>query len=207
MIRIAILDRHPTVRAGADAVLRAHHDLVPVGAAADGRELWTVLNRTRPDVVLLEHSSHLGDDLGLCLRITTRLLGPRVVIHAAEPRTDLVVPARLASADGIVAKAADVRDLVHAVRTVARGGRVLPCATPRLVAEAGARLTRRDRAIYAMRLAGTAPGDIAATVGLSRSELEARVRAILATLSGAPACAGPEPPAGAAASVVLEEAA
>jgi DNA-binding NarL/FixJ family response regulator len=191
MVRVAILDRHPTVRAGAGAVLRDQHDLVPVGAAADGAELWTLLGRAQPDVVLLDHSPHLGDDLGLCLRIKRRLLGPRVVVHAAVPSAGLVVSATLAGADGIVAKAADVRELLHALRAVAGGHDAMPAVTPHQQTQAGALLARRDRAIYAMRLAGTRPREIAAVVGLSTAELHARVRAIVAILAAGGRAAAP----------------
>jgi DNA-binding NarL/FixJ family response regulator len=198
MIRVASLDPHPTVRAGADAVLRAQHDLVSVGSAAGSRELWTLLNRTRPDVVLLGLGPHLGDDLGVCLRIKTRLLGPRVVIHAATPGADLVVPATLARADGMVGKAAEVRELLLVLRAVAAGERVLPALTPRLQAAAAARLEPHDRAIYAMRLAGTRRRDIAMTVGLSGRQLDARVRTIIATLADPERRDPPEHPAGVA---------
>jgi DNA-binding NarL/FixJ family response regulator len=55
MIRTAVLDRHPAVRAGVDAILRAAPGLAPAGAAADARELWALLYRARPGVVLVEY--------------------------------------------------------------------------------------------------------------------------------------------------------
>jgi hypothetical protein len=44
--RVAILDPHPAVRAGLEAMLPA--DLVPVGSAAERRQLWPLLYRTDP---------------------------------------------------------------------------------------------------------------------------------------------------------------
>jgi DNA-binding NarL/FixJ family response regulator len=184
MIRVAIVDRHPTVRAGLDAIIAAQPDLVAVGGAADGRELWPLLHRARPDVVVLD-ASPAPDALALCLQIKSRLLGPRVVLFATEVASEAIVPAALAGADAIADKAGDVRVLLHAIRAVARGERALPRFTPRLQAQTAARLSLGDRAIFAMRLAGTTPGDIAATVGLSAHDLDARTTAILATLSGA----------------------
>jgi DNA-binding NarL/FixJ family response regulator len=105
------------------------------------------------------------------------------VLHVAEPSTELVVPATLARADGIVGKSAEVRELLHVLRAVAGGERVLPAVTPRLQAAAGARLAPQDRAIYAMRLAGTRSRDIATTVGLSGPALDARIRAVIAALA------------------------
>jgi DNA-binding NarL/FixJ family response regulator len=182
MIRVAVVDRHPTVRAGLDAILGAQPGMVAVGGAAGGRELWPLLHRARPAVVVLD-AHPLGDALRLCLQIKAGLVRPRVVLHAPEVRTAAIVPARLAGADAIVDKTADVRELLHAIRTVAGGESALPRITPRLQTDAALRLAPQDRAIFAMRLAGTSAPDIAATVGLGTEALEARTAAILATLT------------------------
>jgi len=182
MIRIAVLDRQPALRAGLDAILSAQPGLAPAGAAADPRDLWSVLYRTRPDVVLVEHAPGIRDGLAVTLRLKTGVRPPRVVLCPTETWTGLVVPARLAGADALVDKAADVRELLHAIRAVAGGRCVLPAVTPALQAHAAGRLGPQDRAIFAMLLAGTAPADIATTVGLSRRDLAARTRAIVAAL-------------------------
>jgi DNA-binding NarL/FixJ family response regulator len=181
MIRVAIVDRQPAVRAGLDAIIAAQPDLVAVGGAADARGLWPLLHRARPDVVVLDASTG-PEALALCLQVTSRLVGPRVVLFAADVSSDAIVPAALAGADALADKAADVRELLHAIRTVAHGERALPRITPRLQKDAARRLAPQDHAIFAMRLAGTAPGDIAATVGLTAGELDARSTAILAAL-------------------------
>jgi DNA-binding NarL/FixJ family response regulator len=182
MIRVAVVDRQPTVRAGLDAIVAAQSDLVAVGGAADARELWPLLHRARPDVVVLD-ASPAPEALALCLQVKSRLLGPRVVLFGAAVTSEAIVPAALAGADAIADKAADVRDLLHAIRAVARGEHALPRFTPRLQAQAAARLSLGDRAIFAMRLAGTAQSEIAATVGMSVHDLGARTTAILAALS------------------------
>jgi DNA-binding NarL/FixJ family response regulator len=182
MTRVAIVDRHPTVRAGLDAIVTAQPDLLAAGCAADACELWPLLHRVRPDVVVLD-GHPLGDALGHCLQMKAGLLRPRVVLFASDVRTGAIVPATLAGADGIVDKAAEVRELLHVIRTVAGGEPALPRITPRLQTDAAQRLAPQDRAIFAMRLAGTSAADIAATVRLAAHELDARIAAILATLS------------------------
>jgi DNA-binding NarL/FixJ family response regulator len=182
MIRVAIVDRHPTVRAGLEAILGAQPDMVAVGGAAGRRELWPLLHRARPDVVVLDATTG-PDALALCLQITSRLLGPGVVLFVTDVTHDKLVPAALAGADAIADKAGDVRELLHAIRAVARGEEALPRITPRLQNDAAVRLEAEDYAIFAMRLAGTAPGDIAATMGLTAREVDVRSAAILAALA------------------------
>ena len=70
-------------------------------------------------------------------------------------------------------------ELLRAVR----GERVLPAVGLREQARAAARLDPRDRPIFAMRLAGTTPRDIANVVGMTVAALNARVQAIVAQLA------------------------
>lgn len=54
MITVAIVDDEPLIRAGIAAVIDAHPDLSVVGQAADGDEAAALVQRTRPDVMLMD---------------------------------------------------------------------------------------------------------------------------------------------------------
>jgi DNA-binding NarL/FixJ family response regulator len=183
MIRVATVDRHPAVHAGLDAILRAEPDLLHVGGAADRYELWPLLQRTHPDVVVLEHSAAV-DGLSPCLRITGRPGAPRVLLFGTDLGRDVLVPATLAGAGAIVDKSAPVRELVQALRAVAAGEQLLPAIPPGLQSRAAARLAPHQRAIFAMRLAGTSTADIASVAGLARTDVRASIGAIVALLGG-----------------------
>ena len=175
MISVAVLDHHPAVRSGVEAVLRAHPDLASAGSAARSQELYTLLYRTDPDVLLL-------DELGPALRVRTEAPRTRIVYYAVAPTSELVVAATLAGVDGIVDKASDTRDLLHAIRAVAGGERILPRVAPPAQAQAAARLDVHDRRLFTMRLAGRSPREIAASAGLTVAALNARIQAIVAQL-------------------------
>lgn len=53
-IRIVHLDDHLATRAGLSALVAGEPDLVSVGAAADEAELWTLVHRTHPSLVVLD---------------------------------------------------------------------------------------------------------------------------------------------------------
>jgi DNA-binding NarL/FixJ family response regulator len=173
MIRVVVLDHHPSTCAGVNAILHEHAGVVPVGVAADRRALWPLLYRTDPDVVVL-------DDLRLCLAVRARHPKARVVLHAADAGFAMVVPAAFAGAHALVDKRCSPAELVAAIR--AENG--LPVITPRLQRHAAAQLDPTDRAILAMRLAGTPDREIAATVGMDPRALGARNAHIVDLLSG-----------------------
>jgi hypothetical protein len=72
------------------------------------------------------------------------------------------------------------------IRVVGSGDSVLPAILPALQSRAAARLGTVDRAIFAMRLAGTSMADMAAVAGLGTAELRVRSTAIVTGL-GEPA--------------------
>jgi DNA-binding NarL/FixJ family response regulator len=182
MIRVAFLDDHPAVRAGLQAILATEPDLQVVGFAADEHELWLLLQRTHPAIVVLDLHHPGRDGLALCLRIKRQPDPPAVVLFSAYTPAALVVPAAVAGADAIVSKSSAAATLLEAIRTVARTPRTIPPITPQMKADAAARLDPADHAILAMRVAGDSPVEIAATLGVPDTTIAHRIAAIVAKL-------------------------
>lgn len=120
MIRVLVVDDHPVLRAGLEAVLRAEPGFRCVGAAADGAEMWRILRRMEPDVIVLDH--RLGDEDGieLCRALRAEPRPPAVLLYTAAPSTPLRDEAAAAGAAGIVDKAVDVGVLFDAIRVAGR---------------------------------------------------------------------------------------
>ncbi|MGH2920154.1 MAG: response regulator [Solirubrobacteraceae bacterium] len=184
MIRVAVLDDHPAVRAGVQAILAPQPDLIAVGSAADEEQVWPLLRRTRPDVIVLDVHHPGRDGLALCLDIKRRIQPPAIVLYPASMPDALLVAAVVAGADAVVAKSSSTGALLEAIREVARAPRTLPISHHMRV-RAAARLDAADHAILAMRLAGDSGADIGAVLGLPPSEIAARIAAIVAALASA----------------------
>jgi DNA-binding NarL/FixJ family response regulator len=120
MIRVLVVDDHPVLRAGLEAVLRAEPGFVCVGVAADGATMTQALQRTAPDVVVLDR--HLGDEdgLALCADVRATAGAPEVVIYTADWDPDLDERARAAGASGAIAKERAVDELFDALRLAVR---------------------------------------------------------------------------------------
>jgi DNA-binding NarL/FixJ family response regulator len=124
MIRVLVVDDHPVLRAGLEAVLRAEPGFVCVGTASDGHELLAGLRRTRPDVVLLDWRLGDEDGVSLCRSLRAEPAPPEVVLYTASAEGNLAAQASAAGAYAVIEKTADIDQLFDALRlAVRRSGR------------------------------------------------------------------------------------
>jgi DNA-binding NarL/FixJ family response regulator len=120
MIRVLVVDDHPVLRAGLEAVLRAEPGFRCVGGAEDGEAMWRALNRHRPDVVVLDHRLGAEDGIELCRALRAETDPPSVLLYTADPTTALEREALAAGAAGLVDKSVDVNVLFDAIRVAGR---------------------------------------------------------------------------------------
>ncbi len=175
MIRILIVDDHPAMRTGLSAVLRAEPGLVPLDAASCVADLWPTMNRTKPDVVVLDYHLPGDDGLVLCRRIKRQLPPPAVLLYSAYADASLMIPARLAGADGLINKSAPANELYDAIRRVARGEQVLPPISRELLDAAARDLTPDELPILGMTLENTPVSEMAAALGVNAEDVMHRI--------------------------------
>lgn len=121
LIRIILVDDHAVVRAGLKAVLGRERDFDVVGEASNGAEGIALAERLNPDVIIMDLSMPTLDGQEAMKQITAKKLTSRVIIMTMHAEEDYVVPLMEAGASGYVLKTAPDREVVDAVRAVARG--------------------------------------------------------------------------------------
>jgi DNA-binding NarL/FixJ family response regulator len=185
LVRVAMVDDHPAMRVGIRTVLDAAPGIVFVGEAPDGRAMWPMLERTAPDVVLLDFHLPEEDGLVLCHRVKRCVPAPRVVIVSAYAGESMAAPAMLAQADGVLSKQASARALCDTLRRV-----VIESGDPPPLSPAARRalheiLEPGEMALAGLLLLGIPPREIARTLRMEPGALCARVEALLCRVGAA----------------------
>src|SRR3954466_13704752 len=171
-IRVVLVDDHAIVRTGLKAVLAAASEVEVVGEASGGTEALALLERVPADVVVMDISMADGDGITATRTLTKgHAATPRVLVltmHAEEAYLEAVLDA---GASGYLMKSTADRELVDAVRTVARGAVFVHPSAARVLAQGARRreqhatdrarferLTDRERAVMQLIAQGyTAP--------------------------------------------------
>jgi DNA-binding NarL/FixJ family response regulator len=138
VIRVALADDQPLVRAGFAMILSAEPDIEIVGEAGDGRAAEALARQTEPDVMLMDVRMPGVDGLEATRRILAdpALGSVRVLMLTTFELDEYVFEALRSGASGFLVKHTDPDELVRAVREVVAGEALLsPSVTRRLIAE------------------------------------------------------------------------
>ena len=175
VIRVLVVDDHPTMRAGLHVCLRGEPGLVPVGAADSADTAMAAARSLRPDVVLLDLHLPGGGGLHVTRLLKAEPRPPRVLIFTAFADDALLVPALIAGADGVLGKEAGSEILIETIRKVHAEGCVLAPPNLRQLHAAMASLEAEEHSIVAMLLAGVSVPEIAATLRVDPDVLDERL--------------------------------
>lgn len=120
-IRIVIADDHPLYREGVARSLGDDPGLSVVGEANDAPSAAEMVERLKPDVVLLDLSMPGGGGLAALQQIMAMAAPPKVAMLTASEEDDDVMQALKAGALGYILKGVGSRDLVGVVKDLAAG--------------------------------------------------------------------------------------
>jgi two-component system, NarL family, response regulator DevR len=195
--RVLIVDDHAIVRRGLRSILELEEDITVVGEAGAPAEALCTVERTHPEIVLLDLKlSPVGDAEGLavCSRILERRPGTGVVVLSTFLDERLVAEALRRGAQAYVLKDVDLGELVKIIRAVARGEsgfdsrsaavvRALAAGRPAAeVADESPALTEREREVVTLIAEGLTNREIGEAIFISESTVKFHVRNVMRKL-------------------------
>lgn len=197
-IRLLIVDDDPLVRAGLTFMLGGAEGIEIVGEGADGCEVPALVDRLRPDVVLMDIRMPQEDGLTATERLRGRPDAPEVIVLTTFHADEQVLRALRAGAAGFVLKDTPPAEIVAAVHRVAAGDPVLsPAITRQLMTHVAgtapdgrpvrartrlATLADREREVAVAVGRGHSNAEIATTLYMSVPTVKTHVSRILAKL-------------------------
>ncbi|GMA28492.1 response regulator [Arenivirga flava] len=196
-VRVVVVDDDALVRNGLGLLLGTDPGIRVVGEAGDGLEAERVIQRERPDVVLMDIRMPRRDGLTATASILAAHPGLAILILTTFDADDDVLRALAAGARGFLLKDASPEELVQAVRTASEGRSILAPSVLERVMQLAAQqarrpdpallaaldtLTPREREVAEAIARGASNADIAGALFLSIPTVKTHVGRVMAKL-------------------------
>ncbi|WP_301471701.1 response regulator transcription factor [Brachybacterium sp.] len=197
MTRVGLIDDDSLVRAGLAMILGADPALEVVGQGSDGSEAVTLVQKHRPDVLLMDVRMPGLDGIAATKAVTALPSPPKIVMLTTFDMDEYVFQALEAGASGFLLKDTPPQELARAVHVVAGGEAMLsPTVTRRMLshfseANPGTRqdrhpgldqLTDRETEVLGAVGAGLSNAQIGMRLFMSEATVKAHVSKIFAKL-------------------------
>jgi len=184
-VTVVIVDDHPVVRDGLCAMISAETDIQVIGEAGTGAEALDIIPKLRPAVVLMDLL--LPDIVGsdVIQRISAASADTAFIVLTTVAGDEEIYRALEAGARGYLFKDMARKDLIFAIRMVAKGQRFIPDKVGSRIAENLPRpgLTAREIEVLQFVAGGLRNKEIAYQLGLSEATVNAHVKHILEKLN------------------------
>jgi DNA-binding NarL/FixJ family response regulator len=194
--KVALIDDHQTLLDLLTYAMAGEEDITVVGTATTAAEGQRLVERTQPDVVLLDFALPDVDGVTLAAALVDRHPDVRVVMLTASEDAGLISRAATAGASGFVAKSGALEQVLDAVRSARTGSMIVDPVylarlgsagrPPELRADRDAPrrpvLTPREQEVLELLGRGKDPRTIARELSISLHTCRGYVKSTLAKL-------------------------
>ncbi len=178
-IRIVIVDDHPTVRFGLQAILSDFDEFQVVALAESGSQALRVCQQQQPDVILMDLAMPQMDGIEATRQVREICPNSRVLILTSSENDMDVAQALEAGATGYLLKNAGIKELASAILAAHAGKRSMsPEALEGLIRvktnppPLEEPLSEREREILILLTQGLSNGQIALELSLAVSTVK-----------------------------------
>ena len=125
-IRILVVDDHSVVRQGIITLLEDEEDLIIAGEASDGDEVWDMVEKVKPDVILLDLTMPRMPGLEVIKQIVPVFPSAKILVFSMHNNTDYMLSSALSGASGYLEKDTSRDEMLRAIRAIAKGELYFP---------------------------------------------------------------------------------
>ncbi|MCE7072286.1 MULTISPECIES: response regulator [Dyadobacter] len=125
-IRILVVDDHSVVRQGIITLLEDEEDLLIAGEAADGDEVWDMIEQVSPDVILLDLTMPKMSGIEVIKQIAPAFSNVRILVFSMHNNADYMISAATSGAAGYLQKDTSRDEMLKAIRSIAKGELYFP---------------------------------------------------------------------------------
>ena len=183
-IRILVVDDHPVVHEGVDALVRRQKDMRIVAQATNGREAIQQFRTQRPDVTLMDLQMPEMNGLDALMAVRGEFPEARIIVLTTYAGDAQVLRVIKAGAWAYLLKNALHKELLDTIRAVHAGKKYIsPGASFELAEHASDdALTPAEVRVLRLIADGNANKEIAAQLSVSEDTVKGQVRNILSKL-------------------------
>lgn len=181
-IRVLCVDDHRLMREGVSRIVGVHPDMEVVGGASNGEQAVAQFVEQRPDVTLMDLQLPVVNGIEAIRRIRQIDSSARIVVLTMYEGDENIHRAFDAGAMGYVLKDAIPDDLIHVIREVHAGRRVMGPDIQRALAQRATQrtLTVREQQVLELLSRGMRNKEIASALGITADTTGAHVKSIYA---------------------------
>ena len=186
-VRILLADDHLVVRMGLAAIIGIEDDLALVGEASDGVEAVQLVDKLRPDVVIMDLMMPRQNGVAATEQILKRRPETKILILTSFGNSEDLSHALKAGALGALVKDSAHDELIAAIHSVNDGQRVLSPAIERQLSSATTETELKPRQLEVLNYVakGFNNREIAKLIGIGSDCVKAHLRSCFTRLGAA----------------------
>jgi len=198
-IRILLIEDNRLLREGLTAMLKKQEDMSVVETVGNGENIVAIMEKFRPDVLLLDLGLRNRNSLNLVKLVKKDFSASKIIVMDLIPLQADVLEFVQAGVSGFILKDATVNDFLKTIRSVVKGLQVLPPnltgslfsqivehainrSSPAEIIES-VRMTKREKQVIELISEGHTNKEIAQELHLSTYTVKSHVHNILEKLA------------------------
>jgi DNA-binding NarL/FixJ family response regulator len=189
-INIILVDDHPSVRFGLEAVLNKFDDITVINVADSGQRALELCQTEQPDVAIVDLCMPGMSGLDTIRALHEQYPTIKLIVLTHADNNDMVAEALQAGAVGFLVKNAEIKDIANAIRSAVQNQRTLSpealesiiSAQTALFPHPDSTLTQRERDVLKLMAEGKKNPQIAKDLVITLSTVKFHVSSIFKKL-------------------------